>query len=139
MRSKSTLALIEQAIMLLVFAVAAVFCLRAFVWADGQSQQSVARDEAFLQAQCAAEVLKNSRGAFAVAEERWGGAWQEDTWVILYDEEWNRTEDMHTYTLRCTKTQSGLPYLGTAAVEVLEGETLLARLEVAWQEVTDRG
>ena len=48
-----------------------------------------------------------------------------------------RIEDLDT--LRCTKEESGLPYLGAAAVEVLEGEICLARLEIAWQEVKTDG
>lgn len=138
MRNKATLSLIEQVCMLLVFALAAVLCLRAFAWADITSKRSGEMDRALLEAQNAAETLKNCRGDFAAVGERYGGLWEEDSWVILYDEDWNQAEDMHTYTLRCTREEGEVPYLGTAVVEVLNGEETLACLGVAWQEVESR-
>ena len=46
MRSKAPLVLMEQAVMVLVFALAAALCLRAFVWSDQLSRQNEARDRA---------------------------------------------------------------------------------------------
>ena len=139
MRSKAPLALIEQAVMLLVFALAAVLCLRAFIWSDTASKQSAERDRAFLQAQCAAEAVKNDKGDFEAAAKRCGGSWNDQSWVIFYDEDWNVAEDTHTYTLRCVREESGTNYLGTAVVEVWKGERSLAGLTVAWQEVESDG
>ena len=61
MRSKSPLALMEQLVMVLVFALAAALCVQAFVLADGRSQQTVDRDHALLEAQNVAETLKSCR------------------------------------------------------------------------------
>ncbi|MCI9425675.1 MAG: hypothetical protein HFF30_08945, partial [Flavonifractor sp.] len=51
MRSKAPLVMMEQMVMLLVFALAAALCLQAFVRSDAQSKHSEARDRAVLQAQ----------------------------------------------------------------------------------------
>ena len=49
MRSKAPLVLIEQMIMLLVFALAAALCLQAFVKADGISMQGEKRSYAVVE------------------------------------------------------------------------------------------
>lgn len=136
MKNKGALVLIEQAVMLLVFALAAVLCLRAFVWADTTSKEITARDGALIQAQNAAEVLKHTHGDFDAAAGQMGGIRDGETWVVLYDEDWNVTDDMHTYTLRAVSEHSHTEYLGRAAVSVSHGETELTALEVCWQEVT---
>ena len=58
MRNRAFLPLMEQAIMILVFALAAALCLRTFVWADGYSARQQARDQAVTVAQNAAETLQ---------------------------------------------------------------------------------
>ena len=51
MRSKTPLALMEQVIMVLVFALAAALCLRAFVLSDRISRDCEERDRAIMAAQ----------------------------------------------------------------------------------------
>lgn len=46
MRSKAPLALMEQMVMVLVFALAAALCLQAFALADRISRQNAERDQA---------------------------------------------------------------------------------------------
>ena len=48
MRSKAPLMMIEQMVMLLVFALAAVLCLQAFTLSQNISQQNVYRDRAVI-------------------------------------------------------------------------------------------
>jgi len=139
MRNKAPLAMIELSVMLLVFALCAVFSLQAFLWADSRSALSAAQDEALLQAQCAAEVLKDSRGDFSAAARQFGGNWDGREWIILYDETWTQTPSGNTYTLRCTRQDSGHPLLGSARIEVFSAEQSLALLELAWQEVSGHG
>ena len=50
MRSKAPLILMEQMVMLLVFALAAALCLQAFVKSDALSSRGEARDRALLEA-----------------------------------------------------------------------------------------
>ena len=139
MRNRATLALIEQAVMLLVFALASVLCLRGFLWADETSEHLAARDQAMILAQNTAEVLKASRGDLDTAAHLCGGIPADNSLVILYDETWAVTDDMHTYTLRATLEESGLDYLGRAVVQVEQDNISLARLEICWQEVNPHG
>ena len=59
MRSKSPLALMEQLVMVLVFALAAALCLRVFVFSDQMSERSETVDWAVMVCQNAAETLKS--------------------------------------------------------------------------------
>ena len=127
MRSKAPLALIEQAIMLLVFALAAALCLKAFVWADQQSEHVYAQDAALLQAQNAAETLKACNGDFAQAASLYGGTWDGGVWII----------SDHEVCIRVTPRESGQKYLGVAVVEVTGGGETLVQLPVSWQEVDE--
>ena len=135
MRNKTTLILMEQACMLLVFALAAVLCLRAFVWSDTASKESVKRDRALLEAQNVAESVKGRQGDFSAVGRLCGGRWEEDAGWILYDANWEETQEKPVYTLRCVRTQEETEYLEGALVEVLEGERTLASLRVVWQGV----
>lgn len=118
MRSKATLTLMEQTVMLLVFALAAALCVRIFVYADQTSRRYEARDRAVLEAQNAAEALK-----------RFGGSMEKN-----YDENWLSAEGDAAYCLTAVYTDSGDPYLWTAEVTVstAEGEVLFV-LPVAGQ------
>ena len=58
MKSKATLFLMEQLVMILVFALAAALCLGVFARADAMSRQLARRDEAVILARNAAELLK---------------------------------------------------------------------------------
>ena len=140
MRSKAPLALMELTIMALVFALAAALCLRAFVWSDTHSIRNDARDQAILQAESAAEVLKHSRGDFALASTALGGSWDGSAWIISYDTQWQQTRGPSLYTLSVQPEGSGQIYLGQANVEVTDssGESLV-QLTVCWQEVGEHG
>ena len=72
MRSKAPLALMEQLVMVLVFALAAALCVQAFVLSDQTSRRNEARDRAVLEAQNAAEELKSVHGDFQQMTELYG-------------------------------------------------------------------
>ena len=121
-RSKAPLALMEQAVMVLVFALAAALCLRVFVWSDQTSRRCEARDRAAVEAQSAAEVIKREGKAGLTA---------------CYDRDWNLTnapaED--GYTLTAAEEETGVPGLGRALVRVeTGGGEPLFELHVAWQK-----
>lgn len=61
-RSKAPLALMEQIIMILVFALASAVCLQAFVYSDTLSKQGELRDLAVMRAQEMAEYCKAEQG-----------------------------------------------------------------------------
>lgn len=58
MKSRASLVLMQQLIMVLVFALAAALCLRCFAKAEEISDRTARRDEAVWIAQNAAELLK---------------------------------------------------------------------------------
>ena len=136
MKNKAPLALMEQLIMLLVFAIAAAVCLRGFAWADSTSKHNQNRDLALVQAQSAAAVIQQTRGDLAAAAERMGGRAEQDKWVVHYDEAWERTEETGAFILQVTPVSASRPLLGAAEVTVTDGGEPLAALNVCWQEVT---
>ena len=80
MRSKTPLAMMEQLLMLLVFALAALVCLQVFVFSGQTSRRNEARDRAVLEAQNAAEELKSLRGDITLAAELYGGSCDGQIW-----------------------------------------------------------
>ena len=140
MKNKAPLILIEQTVMVLVFALAAALCLQAFVWADRTSRHNADRDAAVLHARSAAEVLKSQHGSFTSAADFYGGIADGPSWEISYDENWNKTDSEPAFRLRVLPTEDTHAYLGSASVEVVtaDGKTLAA-LPVCWQEVTPNG
>lgn len=141
MRSKAPLVLMEQMVMLLVFALAAALCMQAFVKSDQLSRQIVDRDQAVSLCQNAAEALRAAKGDFSRAAELLeAGEYDEDSLKIHYTEDWTLAEDTR-YTLGASRLEEEQPGLGKASVwlrDELE-DTELFRLEVAWQEVSGHG
>lgn len=135
MRSRAPLALMEQTVMVLIFALAAALCLRAFALADGISRQVEATDRAVLWAESAADTLKAREGDLSRAAAELGGELDGQRWTILLDENWQETAGEPAYTLTAQPIQSGQPLLGRTQIDVAEknGESLFS-LEVCWQE-----
>lgn len=110
MKSRASLVLMEQLIMVLVFALAAALCLQVFVKADAISQQTARRDEAVVIAQNTAELLKAGRDP----------------------EEFPGPEG---YTVEIREEATDIPGLVQAQITVsCEGEALFS-LTTGWQEV----
>ena len=136
MRRRTSLVLMEQLVMLLVFALAGALCLRAFAWAEQSSRERADRDRALLCAQNMAQNLKSSRGDLPEP----GAARAGDDWVLWYDGEWEPCETPGEYRLTVQRVPTQLPGLGEARIQVWDraGE-VLARLDVMWQEVDGNG
>lgn len=142
MRDKSPLLLMEQVLMILVFALAAAVCLRAFALSHELSRQSEARDSAVMAAQNTAEAMKHRGGAaedaFAAAAELIGGELSLGNYRAGYDENWNVTAENAVYTLEAAETAAAE---GLTAVELRvwddsgEEREELFGLTVVWQEV----
>ncbi|MBQ9837566.1 MAG: hypothetical protein IJO41_06170 [Oscillospiraceae bacterium] len=124
MRNKAPLALLEQILMLLIFALAAVVCLRVFLWSDDTSRHSADRDETLVHAQTVAETVKAHGGDFAAAAAALHGTVEDGALVI----------EGETYTLRAEK-EVPAPYLGRAEIVVEAAGEVLFTLPIAWQEV----
>lgn len=130
MKNKSPLALMEQLLMVLVFALAAALCLQGFVLANRISTHMEARNHAVNIAQNAAEVVKYLSGDLEQAARLLNAEW--DGNMLQADcESATRTKDLR---LNITSKDSSMPLLGTAHIRVLQDEELLFEITVAWQE-----
>ena len=129
MKSKAPLALMEQLVMVLVFALAAALCLQVFAFAQETSRRHEARDRAVTAAQTAAETLKACAGDFEEAAERLEGTWDGDVLTVTMGE--------GGYLLTAAEQTSGQALLGRAEITVTapQGEVLFV-LPAAWQEVS---
>lgn len=140
MRSKAPLILMEQMVMLLVFALASALCLQAFVKSDDLSARSEARDRAVTAAQTAAETIRHNAGDMEQAAAALGAAqYDESSLLVAYDSDWDIAQDTMRYHLGAVLVDSGVDGLGTAQIWVRdegaeEDESELLRFEVSWQE-----
>ena len=142
MKSKAPLALMEQMIMVLVFALAAALCLRTFALSDRLSRECELRDGGVLLAQNAAEVCKAGGGDWEYMEFVLGGEALEYGWKAFFDEELTAVAagaDAVYEVVVCPEA-SEMPGLGRAAVSVYDAEgALLFQLPAAWQEEVRHG
>lgn len=140
MRSKAPLLLMEQMVMLLVFALAAALCLQAFVKSDGLSDRSERRDRAITVAQTAAETVRHCKGRMPEAAALLGTERFDDTSLTVdYDDGWDLADGTTRYTLGVVRQDSGVEGLGKAQVWIRdesakEREAELVRFDVMWQE-----
>ena len=75
MRNKSPLALMEQVLMVLVFALAAALCLQGFVLSNRISTRMETRNKAVSLAQNAAEIVKYYSGDLSEVAQQLNGHW----------------------------------------------------------------
>ena len=113
MRSKVSLQLMEQLVMILVFAVAAALCLQVFAKAKEISVETSRRDQAVILGRNAAQLLKATAGDEISAE--------------------NLSRD--GYVIQVTRKPHRQEGLAEAEIQVLFEEQLLFCLETGWQEV----
>jgi hypothetical protein len=124
MRNRTSLVLMEQLVMVLVFALAAALCLGIFVEADRISEETACRDQAVLLAQNGAEVLKSCNGDLKEAADILDGT------VTMRE----LTVESGGYTMILTLVDSGVTGLGQAEICVYaEGESIFV-LRTGWQE-----
>lgn len=141
MRSKAPLALMEQMIMILVFALAAALCLRAFVSADTLSRQRELRDRALTEGQSMAELTKAESGNLAQAASVYGGRLEDGVWQCLFGQDWQQTENASAAYCRLEVAPSeGEPGLGSAQVSgySVDSGTQLFSFSIAWQEEVEQ-
>lgn len=121
--------------MLLVLAVVAALCLRAFAWADLRARENDSRDQAILQLQSAAQVLKATGGSLEEAVTLHGGFASGNTWELFFDGQWKLTAAPDTYRLQVRLLEPEYACLGSAALTVFRADgSVLAALDAAWQE-----
>lgn len=134
-KSKSALALMEQAIMILVFAVAAAVCVSVFVKSRQMSQELADRDMAVNRCQTVAETVKATAGDIEETGKILGGKAEGNKMILSYGPDWEPCiEEKASYvvTLRCQETEG---YLGRGTITVVTtaGEEVFS-LPVNWQK-----
>ena len=151
MRSKAPLALMEQMVMILVFAVASALCLQAFAQSELISRRGEDRDRAAALCQNAAEAVRHSRGDLKKTAELLGLSYPHEGEVealsLGYDKDWNSFGVVQEVgknvlrTVRIAPVDSGVDGLGRAKIEALEwddssraGPNSIYAIEVCWQE-----
>lgn len=149
MKSKAPLVLMEQMVMLLVFALAAALCLQAFVKSDEISLRSQARSNAALAAQNIVEQLRHSGGSLEhalmeTADKQGGNYVGEDAAAgsrlyIFYDREW-RVAGEGDYLLTVEgipASEKGLQRVRVQVVDLTSASEDLFGLETAWLKEGD--
>jgi len=138
MKNKAPLPLMEQLIMVLVFALTAALCLQGFSLADRMSRRHEAREKAVVMAQNAAETLKACSGDFEAACTILGGSHEENAWSIPYDASGKLLADSENavFMVHAIPTASDHDLLGTARIQVLYAEKNIFEITIAWQEVS---
>ena len=114
MKSKATLFLMEQLILLLVFALAAALCMGVFVRADRISNETKQRDEAVILAGNAAEMLKSVKNPQEVLKQI----------------------ERDGFKLEIQEEESGIAGLRQVRVVVFCDQGEVFSLQTGWQEVT---
>lgn len=140
MKSKAPLALMEQMVMILVFALAAALCLQAFVKSDAISARSDARDRAVNLCQTAAEAVRYAEGdaeqAARLMELSVGFSADDNVLEAIYNADWTPCDSReYEYRLTVQPMETELPGLAMAKVQVWQsgGAQPLFELEAAWQ------
>jgi len=113
MKNKASLLLMEQLVMILVFALAAALCLQVFAKAEAISTENARRDQAVVLAQNAAQLLQATAGDTEAAEALGQDGFQ----------------------VRVTLRPARQPGLACAGIDVFFEEDVLFSLETGWQEV----
>lgn len=143
MKSKAPLLLMEQMVMLLVFALAAALCLQAFVKSDSLSQRSQERDRAMTLCQTTAETIRACRGdgvgpALRKAAEKLGYGIDDGVLYQEFDENWNPVA-YGVYRLDAEGVSTQVSGLNKVHVAVMKGYNvgqkmeILFDIEIAWQ------
>lgn len=112
MRSKASLLLMEQLVMLLVFALAAALCLQVFAKAEVISAETARKDQAVVLARNAAELLKATGGDIQAAQALGADGYRVDV----------------------TAQPETQPGLAQAEIQVFFGDELVFSLNTGWQE-----
>lgn len=123
MRNRAFLPLIEQILMIVVFAIVSAVCIGCFVKSREISIETELKDRAVVLAQNAAEEFK------AVGLEK--------AITRYYDFDMSQTENGGVFTVVCDPIDDKDPFLETAVILVLSDEKPLFELKVCRQEGQD--
>ena len=137
MKHKAPLALMEQLIMLLVFALAAALCLQIYALSGKISRRCEAQGHAVTNVQNVAEAMKAYRGDLSRYSAFSGNADKTEPMYLGYDENWEETTlEQAAYRIVVTPQATRIPGLGQAEISArTEKDDELFCVTVCWQEV----
>lgn len=133
--SKAPLMLMEQVIMVLVFALVAAICIQAFALARTTSVQMGDRDRAVNVSQILAETVKACGGSMEKVCERLGGEPDGERLVFYYDSGWKEAAAEHaSFSVVFAQEESGgFCRYGRITVSDVSGQQEIFSMRVAWQ------
>lgn len=138
MRSKAPLVMMEQIVMVLIFALAAALCLQTFVLSGKISKQTEAENRAAIEAQNAAETIK-AQGLYNYVRAQ-GATEIQEGYRLCLDAAWKvvSESEQEVYYLDICPDNSDNDYLWRLTIVVTEQDgTELFRIPAAGQtEVT---
>jgi len=135
MKSKAPLVMMEQIIMVLVFALASALCLQTFVLAGKISEKTEAENRAAMEVQNVAETIK-LQGLDQYIKDS-DARQTPNGFRVMYDAEWNiitEQEQMVYYMDLCPENSAPSVALWKLEIAVMEQDgTELFRIPVAGQ------
>lgn len=133
--SKAPLVLMEQVIMVLVFALVAALCIQAFVLSRTLSIQMTDRDHAMNVSQTLAETVKAYGGDPERVCETLGGETDGDRMRFFYDADWNASTETDASFLLVLEQEAGEGFCRNGKVTVTDssGEREIISMNIAWQ------
>lgn len=133
--SKAPLILMEQVIMVLVFALVAALCIQAFVLARTLSVRMTDRDRAMNVSQTLAETAKACGGDLEAVREKLGGETDGERLLFFYDSEWKVSDQADASFLMVFEKEDGAGFCknGWITVTDISNEKELSSLNIAWQ------
>ena len=136
MKSKAPLSLMEQIVMLLVFALAAALCLQVFVLSGQMSRGLEEQDRAVTAVQNTAETVQVCSGDAEEYADMLEGTLDGDVLRIGYTADWQRVPiGQEKYQVTVKQIGSDHPLLGSAEISAQDehGDEIFA-VTVSWQE-----
>lgn len=125
-RSKAPLALMEQIIMILVFALTAAVCLQAFVYSNQLSKEGERQNVAAVYAQEIAEYCKTEKGNMDILCQQLAGEKIADGFVV------SKPEERMKIVVQLSENSD---YIQKAKVSVTSYEgTTYYTMDIAWQK-----
>lgn len=136
-KSRAPLVLMEQVIMVLVFAMAAAFCVQAFALSGKTSRALEKRDHAMNVSQTLAETVKACEGDLKQVQNVLGGEIQKDGVALFYNADWEPVPEKGAAVYQAAFVEEEKQQFcrkGQVTVEECESGKELYSLPAAWQE-----
>ena len=134
--SKAPLVLMEQVIMVLVFALVSAVCIQAFALARTTSLRMTERDHAMKVSQTLAETVKSSVGDPEAVCKEIGGGIDGEQLFFYYDSDWKVVSTSADASFRMVfekEAGDGFCKYGRITVSDTDGEREIFSMRVAWQ------